>query len=296
MERFFNLETVGISPSELTTALPIPHYDGSRIISSLPWKNDERPSSNMNSAMARLNKMTERLSPEQKQQYSEYIQDMLSKDYIAVCDKSPSSYYLPHHGVWKRDKLRVVFDGSAKAINGSPSINEMLHTGPNLLPRLILVASEFRKRKYVARSDIKAAFLQIQIAPSDQLYLQFIWDKTVYCFQRLPFGLNCSPWILNNCLRHYFSIMGFKNPHFANQLRKGIYVDDIVPSFSSQLEATTFISFATALFKDAGMDLKDWETNWNPSSLEPQKVLGIPYYPENDFIGTDFQIFYKLVN
>lgn len=53
-------------------------------------------------------------------------------------DKSPN-YFLPHHGVWKEasstTKLTIVFNGSIKTTS-EQSLNDSLHTGPNLLPLL----------------------------------------------------------------------------------------------------------------------------------------------------------------
>ena len=51
---------------------------------------------------------------------------------------SDSCYFLPHHGVICEDKettkLRVVFDGSARAVSTDYSINDCLDKGPNLTP------------------------------------------------------------------------------------------------------------------------------------------------------------------
>ena len=56
--------------------------------------------------------------------------------HVAIID---SCYFLPHHGVLKncdsKTKLQTVFNDSAKGFN-SPSINDLLHTGANLLPDL----------------------------------------------------------------------------------------------------------------------------------------------------------------
>ena len=51
---------------------------------------------------------------------------------------SQAKYYIPHHGVIKKgtNKLRVVLDASARSGPGCLSLNDCLHSGPNLFTEL----------------------------------------------------------------------------------------------------------------------------------------------------------------
>ncbi|CAA9996777.1 unnamed protein product, partial [Nesidiocoris tenuis] len=54
--------------------------------------------------------------------YSEFIQEYVDLGHASLT-RSPTAYAIPHHAVFKQEgdrcKIRVVFDGSAKASNGS---------------------------------------------------------------------------------------------------------------------------------------------------------------------------------
>ena len=62
---------------------------------------------------------------------------MVEKAPLQVTGKE---FYLPHRAVGRENaettKLRVVYDASARAHNGAPSLNDCLHTGPSLQNKL----------------------------------------------------------------------------------------------------------------------------------------------------------------
>ena len=74
-----------------------------------------------------------------KEKYVEFMDEYVSLNYMSrrSAQLTNNSFFLPHHGVFKANaaapKIRVVFNGSAKATNGAPS-NDVLHSGQNLLP------------------------------------------------------------------------------------------------------------------------------------------------------------------
>ena len=79
-------------------------------------------------------------------------------------------HYIPHSEVIKEErettKLRIVYDASANQ-NG-PSVNEILHSGPSLLPKIFDILVRFKSYKYAILSDIQSAFLNIQVAEEDR--------------------------------------------------------------------------------------------------------------------------------
>ena len=86
-------------------------------------------------------------------------------------------HYLPHRAVIRQDKVttkvRPVFDASAKV--SGPSLNDCLYAGPNLLSLIYDILLRFRTHKIALISDIKQAFLNIEVHPNHVDYLRFLW-------------------------------------------------------------------------------------------------------------------------
>jgi hypothetical protein len=91
-------------------------------------------------------------------------------------------HYLLHKPIVKEasltTKMRPVFDASAREV-GSPSLNDCLKEGPNLIELIPAVLLRFRERRVGVSADIKKPFLQISVNPVDREYLRFLWwDET----------------------------------------------------------------------------------------------------------------------
>ena len=107
----------------------------------LPWKEGCIPeSSGYPQCAKRLSHVYSRLKtePELLQEYDNVIQQQLRTgiiEEVSELTELEGTYYLPHHGVVRREKrttkIRIVFDGSARHGSSSLSINECLEKGPN---------------------------------------------------------------------------------------------------------------------------------------------------------------------
>ena len=90
-------------------------------------------------------------------------------------------FYIPHKPVVgesaETTKLRVVYDASARAHSGTPSLNECLNPGPPLQNRLWSVLVRSRFHSVVIAGDIKQAFLQVRIREDERDALRFHWLK-----------------------------------------------------------------------------------------------------------------------
>lgn len=92
------------------------------------------------------------------------------------------SYYFPHLAVVRAErettKVRVVYDGSAKASKEEKSLNDCLQTGPNYLPQVFDMLANFRKNIVGLTADIEKAFLTVGIQDDKRDFLQFLWLTT----------------------------------------------------------------------------------------------------------------------
>ena len=108
-----------------------------------------------------------------------------------------SYYFTPHHGILKKHslnpKLRTVFNGSAKDDN-NVSVNDVLHTGPNLLPDLAELL--------ISWMNYQQMFRQILVHNADQKFQQILWrfnpnDKIkTWSRQTVTYGMVSSPYLV----------------------------------------------------------------------------------------------------
>jgi hypothetical protein len=113
------------------------------------------------------------------ERYNEVFKEWQAEGIIEVVAVAPKEgQYLPHRPVVKEasstTKIRPVFDASAKEV-GSPSLNDCLEEGPNLIELIPAVLLRFRERRVGVSADIKKAFLQISVHLVDRDYLRFLW-------------------------------------------------------------------------------------------------------------------------
>lgn len=63
------------------------------------------------------------------------------------------------------------------------------------------VRSLVRKGDWVAKIDLKDAYLTVPIHPNHQRFLRFLWQNRVFQFSCLAFGLSSAPRIFSKILR-----------------------------------------------------------------------------------------------
>ena len=188
----------------------------------LPWNEKvDEVSTNCDLALHRLRMLIRRFrkEPEFYQRYKKAIDELITLQVIKKVDmdfvkKAKKGVFFPHHCVSKPERIttpdRVVWDGSAHEAGKEP-INRALEEGPNLLPPLQCVLMLCRQGKHLVTGDLKKAFFQVALDPEDKVLLFMYWweenpetkqmEISIYWFVRLPWGLNCSPFILQAAIR-----------------------------------------------------------------------------------------------
>ena len=181
--------------------------------------------------------------------------------------------YLPHHPVISRDKettkLRVVYDASAK-MNGNPSLNDCLYSGPSLLPSIADVLMRFRFHKVALVADIEKAFLMVSISPSDRDALRFIWlddihkdnpKEVVYRFCRVVFGVTSSQFLLNATKKQHLQKYANGNPELVKALLNSLYVDDMTSGESTVERGFDLFVNSRKIMAEGGFNLRKWQSN-----------------------------------
>ena len=154
----------------------------------LPWIVDHAPLlSNEVLSKRRLERIVPKLKAENMlEAYGQIFKEWTDEGIIENISESELSrygHYLHYRPVIKENsstKIRPVFDASMRDKN-SPSLNQSLEKGPNLIELMSSVLLRFSKSKFGITSDIRKAFLQISINPRDR-------DKLRYFFYVIAFS------------------------------------------------------------------------------------------------------------
>jgi len=162
--------------------------------------------------------------------------DHLLKEQVELAPTTENStgvFYLPHHAVKKEGrgkfKLRIVFDASSSEGN-SPSMNDVLEMGPNLLPEVLANLLRFLGLPVAVIGVVQQTFLQLSLGRRTRDLTRFFWyriskdDKgnrytthevVTYRSTRLPFGLTCSPFPLSATARELATMCREEYPNAA---------------------------------------------------------------------------------
>ena len=164
--------------------------------------------------------------------YDQVIQDQIEAGIVKrVSGPGSREFYIPHKPVVRESaettKLRVVYDASARAHSGAPSLNECLNPRPPLQNRLWSVLVRARFHSVVIAGDIKQAFLQVRIREDERDALRFHWLKDLNSqtvealrFTRALFGLTCSPFLLGGVVQHLLESCREKYAEIVREIEK----------------------------------------------------------------------------
>ena len=206
------------------------------------------------------------------QDYSQIIDEQKNLGIIEEVENYSvgQTHYLPHRPVKREDKqstpFRIVFDASCESRKGGPSLNDVLYSGPSMTPLLRDVLIRLRGFNYVISADIETAFLQIGLNKEHRDFVRFLWFKNPdnldfsnfysnelieYRFNRLLFGVNSSPFLLQAILRKHITEHKDKELN-KKKLLESLHVDDLVAGGNTIEEAKTFYEHSKSCLQEGG--------------------------------------------
>ena len=241
----------------------------------LPWKGNHTPlPNNKEGSLRRLASLVRKLEKNGTiEDYNAVIQEQLIE---GIVERAPNSVvgreFIPHKGVVRETaestKLRIVYDASARAWDGAPSLNECLNNGPPLQNQLwsVLIRGSFNP--IAITGDIKKAFLQVRIRPEERDALRFHWynnteikEVETLRFTRALFGLGPSPFLLGGVIESHLDTWSLKQPEIVGEIKKNLYVDDLISGGTTVSKAREMKNAATEIFADAAFELHKWHSN-----------------------------------
>ncbi|XP_053378634.1 uncharacterized protein LOC123538185 [Mercenaria mercenaria] len=287
-------------------------YSNGRYTAQLPWKQDHPPlPTNYQITKRRTENTIRRLSaePEILQKYGEIIAEQERRGFIEKVDEDSQTtrvHYIPHHPVKKDSSttpIRIVYDCSCRKSRDEPSLNDCLESTPPILNDLTSLLTRFRYNRYAVTTDIEKAFLHVGLHESDRDVTRFLWLQNTndpcsplitYRFKVVLFGATCLPFMLNATLLKNLRL----NPSLkaATIIERDLYVDNVVSSFTNELDLLNYFWESRTLMYNAGMNLRSWTSNSDNlrhtastvgvlDSDEFTKVLGLRWNPTSDMLS-----------
>nr|CDJ96867.1 Retrotransposon domain containing protein [Haemonchus contortus] len=279
----------------------------------LPWKDDHpQLPDNYAIAIRRLHSVWNSLQKDQNllQRYDAVSQEQIQMNILEdVTEERPSSktkkHYLAHQALVTPNKLttklRIVFDASAH-YKGCPSLNEVLHRGPVILPQLFGILLRFRIGRIGIIANVEKAFLQVRLHESERDFTRCLWlwdyrqppePNNIRClrFTRVAFGLTASPFLLA-ATTHYHLDTYSSERDLVQVIKNNLYVDNVLLTAENYDEARYKYIKCKEMFNALSINLREFVSNDEKlmqgmidkdRSADPQpKVLGIRWNSLSD--------------
>ena len=266
----------------------------------LPWRGNHPPlPNNKAGSLRRLESLTKKLERQQlSSQYKEVIEGQRKKGIIESADLPivGNEFYIPHKPVVRpsaeSSKLRIVYDASARAYDDVPSLNECLHTGPQLQNKLWNLLVRGRFHPVAVTGDLQKAFIQVRIRASDRDALRFHWRESTHPpvetlqFTRAPFGLTNSPFLFGGVIETHLVNWEEREPEIVAKLQRELCVDDLISGSTSVEKARELKGKASVIFEDAGSKLHKWHSNVQELKSD-HSLAGKPTYAKEKLEAPD---------
>lgn len=120
-------------------------------------------------------------------------------------------------------------------------------------------------------------------------------SSITYRFARIPFGLICSPFLLQSIIHHHLE--SYDDP-LAQLIKRNTYVDNVIIAINEDQDANSRYEKAKMIFAEAKMNLREFATNnellrqtIKPEDLYPEektKILGLQWSTKKDTLMINF--------
>ena len=153
-------------------------------------------------------------------------------------------------------------DGQMRPVINLKPLNRFLVYHHFKMEGIQVVRDILRLNKWMTRIDLKDAYFSIPIHQSHQKYLRFKWEKKMYQFTCLPFGLASAPRLFTKVLR---PVVGYLR---GIGIRCVIYLDDLLLLDQNKERLREHTAIALAVLEALG-----FLVNYPKSSVTPDQVI-----------------------
>ncbi|XP_052742136.1 uncharacterized protein LOC128198001 [Bicyclus anynana] len=234
--------------------------------------------------------------------YREFMSEYQTLGHMSECElvSECNANFIPHHGILRGSKLRVVFNASFSSKTNNATFNSIQMVGPTVQDDLLSILLRFRQHKYIIIADVEKMYRQILVHPSDRHLQRIVWRDDpaeplkAFELNTVTYGTASAPFLATRCLKQ----LGLEcdDKRIAEVILHDFYVDDLLTGgddLSTVLEIRNKVS---ATLASAQLPLRKWKSNdpqlvseftksshdLNIGGIEPSKTLGLGWYPESD--------------
>jgi len=251
-----------------------------------PWKPNHPPLPiNKSTCERRLRSLAHKLSktPDVVKLYNGITEEQLRHGFIEKVPElelTKMCHYIPHHAVHKESAttpVRTVYDCSCHEARHLASLNDCLETGPVFLNDLSNILIRFCSHIFGLTTDIKKAFLHVQLDHQDRDFTHFLWlcspddpegPLQTYHFWVVLFGSASSSFKLYAAFHCHLTQY---NSVTSTDILQNLYVDNILSGCSTEEGSLAYYTKARATLSKANFNLRSWASNSNQLCVAAKK-------------------------
>lgn len=190
---------------------------------------------------------------------AEAIYKLLEKGVIRACEHTPGQFISSFFTVPKPD-------GTRRFILNLKNLNRYVHTEHFKLEDIKVARQLITQGCWMASVDLQDTYYMIPIHKRHTKYLRFIFERILYEFLVLPFGLSSSPYVFTKLLK---PIVAFLRSRGYTSV---LYLDDKLMIENTLQKCLNNIEKSTALVTKIGFSINVDKSNLIPT--QKCKFLG----------------------
>lgn len=163
-------------------------------------------------------------------------------------------------------------DNGWRPVLNLKKLNSYIEAPHFKMEQIGLLKDILKKGMWMAKLDLKDAYLSIPIQQCDRKYLQFEYENCLYQFKVLPFGLSSAPFVFTKLMKPFLSYLRAEGHVII------MFLDDMLILGSSQSEVKNKVNLICSRIKSLGFII-----NIEKSILDPVQVI--------EFLGHEIDSF-----
>ena len=193
-----------------------------------------------------------RFPTEQEELISAEVQTLVQKEAICLLNDHQVGFVSQIFLVPKKD-------GRFRPVVNLKALKKYIAEEHLKMEEFHMVRDLVRQGDWLAKIDLKDAHFLILVHPCQQKFLQFTWNKSLYQFQCLPFGLSCASRVFTKVMKPVVAFLRERGIKLIN------YLDDLLIISSCPEILLAQINLIRELFQILGLIINETKSQMTPT-------------------------------